>query len=230
LEVGCGTGQLTNFLSIAHRSVLGIDVCLNSLRLANGFKTTQGLERATFAQMNLFRPALQPAFFDVVISNGVLHHTSDCRLAFKSVGRLVRRGGYLVVGLYSAYSRKLHAARRILIRWTGITSPWLDPHFGKVGAGGKRDAWFQDQYHHPHETSHTLDEVLEWMNEDGFDFVNSIPKPAPGPVLSPHERLFERRDPGTAVSRMMSQVANMGSGYREGGFFIIIGERRAGAE
>ena len=38
VEVGCGTGQLTNFLSIAHRSVLGMDVCLNSLRLAQSFK------------------------------------------------------------------------------------------------------------------------------------------------------------------------------------------------
>ena len=35
VEIGCGTGQLTNFLSIAHRSVLGVDVCLNSLRLAH---------------------------------------------------------------------------------------------------------------------------------------------------------------------------------------------------
>src|SRR5204862_2699765 len=29
VEVGCGTGQLTNFLAIAHRSVLGVDLCLN---------------------------------------------------------------------------------------------------------------------------------------------------------------------------------------------------------
>jgi hypothetical protein len=48
-------------------------------------------------------------------------------------------------------------------------------------------------------------------------------------VLSPHEQLFEPRDPGTAMSRMMSQMANMGSGYREGGFFIMIGKRRAEA-
>jgi carbamoyltransferase len=229
LEVGCGTGQLTNFLAIAHRSVLGVDVCLNSLRLAHGFKTDQGLERATFAQMNLFRPALKPAFFDVVISNGVLHHTSDCRLAFRTVGRLVKPGGHLVVGLYSAYSRKLHAARRAVVRLTGLTSPWLDPHFDKIGAEGKREAWFQDQYHHPHETSHTLDEVLGWMEEDGFDFVNSVPKPAPGPVLGPREQLFAPRSAGTATSRMLSQLANMGSGYREGGFFIIIGQRRVAA-
>jgi SAM-dependent methyltransferase len=226
LEVGCGTGQLTNFLSIAHRSVLGVDVCLNSLRLAQDFKTAHALERATFAQMNLFRPALKPSFFDVVISNGVLHHTADCRGAFRTIGRLVKPRGYLVVGLYSAYSRRLHAARGVIVRLTGVTSAWLDPHFGRMGAHGKREAWFRDQYQHPHETWHTIDEVLTWMQEDGFEFVNSIPKPVTGPVITPGERLFEPRSVGTAISRMSSQLANMGSGYREGGFFVMIGRRR----
>ena len=180
--------------------------------------------------MNLFRPALKRDFFDVVVSNGVLHHTSDCRLAFQTIGRLVKPGGYLIVGLYSAYSRKLHAARRVIVRWTGARSFWLDPHFGRIGADGKREAWFQDQYHHPHETSHTLDETLGWMDEDGFDFVNSIPKPEPGPVLGSRENLFAPRSAGTATSRVMSQLANMGSGYREGGFFIVIGRRREGPQ
>src|SRR5262249_20099817 len=76
VEVGCGPGQLTNFLATARRSVLGVDVCLNSLRLAQQFKTAHGLERAAFAQMNLFRPALKDGFFDFVIANSVLHHTS----------------------------------------------------------------------------------------------------------------------------------------------------------
>jgi carbamoyltransferase len=225
LEVGCGTGQLTNFLSIAHRSVLGIDVCLNSLRLAVGFKDHHGLERAAFAQMNLFRPALKDGFFDVVISNGVLHHTGDCRAAFRRVGRLVRPGGHLIVGLYNAYSRSLHYARRLLFRMTGVAGRWLDPHFGKMSADGKREAWFQDQYCHPHETAHTLGEVFSWLEEDGFDFVNSIPKPLLEPELTDGERLFEARDPGTALSRVASQIASLGDGYREGGFFVVIGRR-----
>jgi ubiquinone/menaquinone biosynthesis C-methylase UbiE len=226
LEVGCGTGQLTNFLSIAHRSVLGVDVCLNSLQLAQRFKTENGLERATFAQMNLFRPALKDGFFDVVISNGVLHHTSDCKAAFARISRLAKPGGYLVVGLYSAYSRKLHYARRTLFRWTGVTSRLLDPHFGRVGAVGKREAWFQDQYCHPHESCHTLDEVLDWMDENDLDFVNSIPKPVTGPTLTENEHLFEPRSAGSPLSRFLSQTANMSSGYREGGFFIVISRRR----
>ncbi len=226
VEVGCGTGQLTNFLSIAHRTVVGVDVCLNSLRLAQKFKDDNGLERATFAQMNLFCPGLRNGFFDFVISNGVLHHTSDCRGAFRRISRLAKPGGHVVIGLYSGFSRRLHYARRALFRWTGFTSRWLDPHFARVRADGKREAWFQDQYCHPHETCHTLDEVLGWMEEDGLDFVNSIPKPVIGPVLVPGERLFDPRPSGNPVGRFLSQLADMGDGYREGGFFIVIGRRR----
>jgi ubiquinone/menaquinone biosynthesis C-methylase UbiE len=225
LEVGCGTGQLTNFLSIAHRTVLGVDLCLNSLRLAQRFKSDNGLERATFAQMNLFRPALRDAFFDVVISNGVLHHTGDCRAAFQRVSRLVKPGGFFVVGLYSAFSRQLHYARRALFRWTSVTSRLLDPQFGRMRAA-KSEAWFRDQYCHPHETAHTLDEVLEWMDESRLEFVNSIPKPVAGPSLVEDERLFEPRGRGTAVSRFLSQLHDVPSGYREGGFFIVIAQRR----
>ena len=229
LEIGCGTGQLTNYLAIAHRSVLGVDVCLNSLRLARGFSERHGLDRAGFAQMNLFRPALHDGFFDAVISNGVLHHTGDCRAAFRRIGRLVRPGGYLIVGLYNAYSRSVHYARRALFRVTGLTGRLLDPHFGRIAGRARRDAWFQDQYCHPHETAHTLDEVFGWLEADGFGYVNSIPKPSPAPALGDDERLFEPREPGSGWSRVASQLASLGDGYREGGFFVVIGRRAATA-
>jgi hypothetical protein len=66
------------------------------------------------------------------------------------------------------------------------------------------------------------------MDEDGLEFVNSIPKPAGGPSLTANEQLFAARDRGTATSRVLSQFAALGSGYREGGFFIVIGRRRPG--
>jgi ubiquinone/menaquinone biosynthesis C-methylase UbiE len=227
VEIGCGTGQLTNFLAIAHRSVLGVDVCLNSLRLAEKFRAEHELERARFAQMNLFGLALKDGFFDYVISNGVLHHTADCRGAFRRISRLARPGGFVIVGLYNSFSRQLHYARVALFRLTGVTSRVLDPHFTRIGARGKRDAWFQDQYCHPHETCHTLNEVLGWMEEEGLEFVNSIPQPEVGSELTLDEHLFEPRSPGTAVGRIISQLGHIGSGYREGGFFIVIGRRKA---
>ena len=226
LEVGCGTGQLTSFLAIAHRAVLGIDVCWNSLTLAQRFKQEHGITRAAFAQMNLFCPALKDAFFDVVISNGVLHHTGDCRAAFQRIGKLVKPGGYLVVGLYHWYGRTLvHYPRRKITRWMPSLGPMLDPHFGRIKSKEKIDAWYRDQYEHPHETCHTIDEVMGWIAEDGMEFVNSVPKPTGGVALVPGEALFEPRSRGSSWSRLVSQLAHVPSGYREGGFFIVIARR-----
>jgi carbamoyltransferase len=226
VEIGCGTGQLTNFLAIAHRTALGTDMCLNSLVLARDFAMKHGIGRAVFAQMNLFRPALRNGFFDFVISNGVLHHTSDPRRAFARISRLVKPGGYILVGLYNLYSRSIHYARRSLYRWTGAANRWFDPAFGRVSAEGKREAWLQDQYCHPHESCHTLDEVMEWLAENNLEFVNAIPKTAGGPTLSPGEQLFEPKNPGTKLSRLWSQLRSIPNGYREGGFFIVIARRR----
>ena len=102
----------------------------------------------------------------------------------------------------------------------------MDPHFARTLAAGKKEAWFQDQYCHPHETFHTIHEVLGWMAEAGLEFVNSIPKPAPGPVLETGEQLFTPRNRGSRISRVLSQLASMGNGYREGGFFIMIGRKK----
>ena len=101
----------------------------------------------------------------------------------------------------------------------------MDPHFARTLAAGKKEAWFQDQYCHPHETCHTIDEVLGWMGEAGLEFVNSIPKPAPGPLLEDRERLFAPHDRGRPTGRVLSQLASMGTGYREGGLFLIIGRK-----
>ena len=68
IECGCGTGQLSNFLSIANRSVFATDLCLNSLRLGQRFARTHGLSRVQFVQQNLFRPARYEAV--IRFSNG----------------------------------------------------------------------------------------------------------------------------------------------------------------
>jgi carbamoyltransferase len=228
VEVGCGTGQLTNFLALAHRSVLGIDVCLNSLRLAQKFKTDNGVERATFAQMNMFRPALHDGFFDVVISNGALRQMSDCKTAFQRISRLAKPGGHVLVGLYNAYGRRLHNARRALVRRTRQTSRWLDQHLGRIRVDSKHDATYQGPHYHRHETRHTLDEVLGWMNDSGLEFVNSIPKPTLEPALADDEQLFAPRASGNALSRFLSQLADLGNGCGEDGSFIVIARRRSG--
>jgi SAM-dependent methyltransferase len=230
LEVGCGTGQLTNFLGVGCRSVTGIDLCLNSLRLAEEFRRRHALARVRFAQMNLFRPALADAQYDVVLCNGVLHHTSDPFGGFQRVAKLVRPGGYLIVGLYNRYGRLALDARRLVFRATGGRGQWLDPHIRTTPMSeAKRRAWFADQYQHPHESKHTVGEVLDWFGQTGFDFVNSLPKPRVTASLDHDDQLFEQEPAAGWMDRALSQARQVFTGSREGGFFVMIGRKRGTA-
>ena len=226
LDCGCGTGQLSNFLSIANRTVFGSDLCLNSLGLGEQFRRQNDLQRTHFLQMNLFRPAFRPAIFDVVISNGVLHHTSDPLLAFETISRLVRPGGYILIGLYHRYGRLITDFRRLVFRATRDRFTSLDPNLRKGGfSPAKRRAWMMDQYKHPHESKHTMGEVLGWFRRTGFRFVKSIPRSRPFQPFGSDENLFEPETPGNWLERLAVELGMILSGSREGGFFIMVGRK-----
>ena len=227
LEVGCGTGQLTNFLGISCRRVIGTDLCLNSLRLGEQFRREQGLERVRFVQMNLFRPCFAAEQFDVILCNGVLHHTADPFGGFASLLPLLKPGGYVVIGLYNRWGRLMTDLRRVAFRLTGGRAKWIDPMLRTVlRAEGKRRAWFADQYRHPHESKHTVGEVLRWFDETGMAFVRGVP--AVTPMYDPigEVELFEPRPRGTAIEHAVAQASQIfGSGQKEGGLFVMIGRK-----
>jgi len=226
LEVGCGTGQLSNFLSIANRTVFASDLCVNSLGLGRDFARRHALGNVHFVQMNLFRPAFAERSFDLVISNGVLHHTSDPFLAYQTIAQLVKPGGFLLVGLYHYYGRLITDARRVLFRWSGDRFLGLDPNLrdAKKSAAKKR-AWLADQYKHPHESKHTIGETLGWIDKIGFRFVKSIPRSKPFAPFGADESLFEPELPGNALERFLAETGAIFRGSREGGFFIMIAQR-----
>ena len=228
IECGSGTGQLSNFLSIANREVFAADLCVNSLRLGQQFARRHHLDHVRFVQMNLFRPVFKPGTFHLVISNGVLHHTSDPFLAFKTISTLVRPGGYLLVGLYHRYGRLITDFRRALFNLSGDRFKGLDPNLRREStSGAKKRAWFADQYKHPHESKHTIGETIDWLREIGFSFVKSIPATKPFQPLATNPSLFEAEEPGNAFERLLVELGMTFRGSREGGFFIVIGRRDA---
>ncbi len=230
IEVGCGTGQLSNFLGIGGRTVVGADLCLNSLRLAERFRAKHDLRRVRFAQMNLFRPSFAPGSFDVVLCNGVLLTTSDPRGGFESIARLVKPGGHIIIGSYNTYGRLAVDSRRVFFRITGGRMRWVDPHLrgGKLSRE-KEDAWFHDQYMHPNETKQTMGEVLSWFDRAGFEFVNAVPKTNPYEAFTEREQLFETASRGSKLDRALAQAKMILTGNREGGFFVMIARRKVDA-
>lgn len=228
LECGCGTGQLSNFLSIAQREVFGVDMSLNSLKLGEAFRERNGLRRAHFLQMNLFNLAFRQEVFHVVISNGVLHHTYDPYLAFQNISKLVKPGGYILVGLYHKYGRLLTDFRRQVFNLSYNNFKFLDGRLvnDKIGAT-KREIWFADQYQNPHESKHTIGEVLGWFKRTGFEFVRSIPKSNLGSHFSSSEKLFVPEKSGNRLERFLIEISLTFTGTEEGGFFIMVGRKIA---
>ncbi len=227
LEVGCGTGQLSNFLSMTWgRTVFGCDLSLASLNLAEGFRVRNGNDNVAFLQMNLFRPAFKPESFDLIICNGVLHHTADPLLGFLTIARLVKKGGYSIIGLYNTYGRIPTDIRRFLFRQTRGRLQFLDPRLRCPDVGGRRKhAWFMDQYRNPRESKHTIGEALRWFDHAGFEFVNGIPKPVAFAKIAAEEPLFEKNPSGTRINHFLVQLGMLLGGGREGGFFLMIGRR-----
>jgi SAM-dependent methyltransferase len=230
LEVGCGTGQLTNFLACCStRTTFGADMCLNSLRLGDNFRHANALNNLGFCQMNLFKPVFRPGSFDVVISNGVLHHTSDPFGGFKSISRLVKPGGVIMIGLYNTYGRLLTDVRRFLFNTFGEGLTFFDSRLRDKNLDEtRRRTWFMDQYKHPHESKHTYGEVLDWFDRTGFRFLNSVPK-SRGGQLTTKDTLFQPHSRGSRFDRFLVQSSMVVKGAREGGLFIMIGQRQPGA-
>ena len=226
LEIGCGTGQLGAFLSVGGRAVVGVDMSDASLTLATGFRAQQGLTNCNFMQGNLFELPLRREAFDLVICKGVLHHTADARAAFRAATAMVRPGGYVLVGLYNRIGRIPTSVRR----W------WFKIRPRREGTGDyvlrqiaksdeKARSWFYDQYLHPHETRHTVDEVLTWFDENGLDYVNAVPPIRLGDRFSESTRIFEASEPGSHLDHLLVQTSWIWSISREGALFDMVARK-----
>jgi SAM-dependent methyltransferase len=61
--------------------------------------------------MDPFKSCLRAEVFDYVFSNGVLHHTANAFGGFQDLCRVLRPGGFIVIGLYNTYGRLLLGLR-----------------------------------------------------------------------------------------------------------------------
>ena len=117
--------------------------------------------------------------------------------------------------------------RRIIFKITGDNLKFIDPRLKKTDRGkSKRNSWFNDQYKHPHESKHTIGEVLKWFKKNDFEFVNAIPKVKPFSPITINEKLFRLNPKGNIVDHFITQLNSIIGGYREGGLFIMIGKKQ----
>ena len=220
LEVGCGTGQLSLFLKRYNRLILGIDLSLPSLKLAEEFRLRNDINNVFFSRMNIFNLQIKSEVFDYVISNGVLHHTYNTEIALKNILKPLKRGGYIVIGLYHKYGRLYTNLRQKLIQTFGESFKFLDSRtINKNISEQKRYAWLKDQYKNPFETSHTLKEVKDWFKKYDIKYISSIPLEFNNNIFEPSKKEIKYINLHE-ISLMFSPAQ-----IKEGGFFVAVGKK-----
>ena len=230
LEAGCGTGQLACFLGLKGRRVLGVDYSQQSLALAEMLRDRMRLTNVRFQRENLLELSLADKSFDYVFCNGVLHHTSDPYGGFRQLVRITRPGGFLVIGLYNKYGRLMLHVRRRVVRWQMRLDPKardraLEKQLVKLENDSEKcRTWWADQYEHPHESVHTVDEVLDWFSRNGVTYVSSFPR-AELFSSSDVDKIFKQRRPSGHAVHLLKQFVWIVTQNSGGGYFVMVGQR-----
>ena len=227
LEVGCGTGQLSIYFSIGtNNEVVGLDPTIESLVLAKNFSEKNNISNIKLVNADIFDDVLNDNYFDFIWCNGVLHHTKDPYGAFKILIKSLKINGYVLIGLYNKYGRVRTIIRRYIYKIFGrkILSK-IDPTLRNLKLDhDEQTAWIRDQYTHPIESLHTIDEVLKWFKEYNIDFISSIPS---SDFDYDYENIFDKKNNGSLFSRILNQILmifnRLGS---DGGLFVVIGKKK----
>jgi SAM-dependent methyltransferase len=122
LDIGCGPGRVLGFLAKRGIRCVGLDRSRVSLGLA-----VERYGRPGAVVDNLHLP-LADGTADVVISDGVIHHTEDPQAAFLENFRVLKPGGRMYLAVYKPSGRYplLYRFPGALIR-AGVRHPALNP-------------------------------------------------------------------------------------------------------
>lgn len=226
LEVGAGTCQLSNYLAIGtNNKIFAMDTTLESLKLGKDFSDNNHIKNVTYIKADLFDDIFDKNIFDLVWCSGVLHHTKDPYKGFIKILNYVKENGYIIIGLYNKIFRIKTILRKYLYKIFGKKIIMvLDPHLRKIqNENDKINSWINDQYEHPVESLHTLDEVLRWFKNNNVEYINSIPSV----TNNTHLNLFKKDIEGDWFSRILTQFFSIFSPLaNEGGLFIVIGKKK----
>jgi len=97
LDAGCGMGRYSRVSRSLGATVVSFDLSESITRLIPAASEDPGLH---LVQGDLLHPPFKPGVFDVIYSQGVLHHTSSTEDAFLRVAPLAKKGALVSVWVY----------------------------------------------------------------------------------------------------------------------------------
>lgn len=99
-DIGCGCGRNLLYACNFADRLIGVDLSVESLGYAKDFLKGEKVE---FLQGDNLDIPLDSEIADVVISDGVCHHTGDTKRAFSECVRILKPKGKLYLAVYKKY-------------------------------------------------------------------------------------------------------------------------------
>ena len=195
LIAGCGTGHCAIEAARRYRGarVLAVDLSLTSLGYAMRKTRELAITNIDYAQADILKVGTLGRTFDVIEAGGVLHHLDDPFAGWRVLIELLRPGGFMYLGLYSALGRKHIVNVRSLIAERGYRSSpedirrfreqlvaegerpdigrlWQSPDFYNMS--GCRDLCFHVQEHRL-----TIPQIKTFLDDNGLRFIGFVVDP-----------------------------------------------------
>jgi 2-polyprenyl-3-methyl-5-hydroxy-6-metoxy-1,4-benzoquinol methylase len=172
LEIGCGPGWMSN--GIAHHygcPVTGLDFNPVAVERAQAVAEELGVN-SEFQVADLFHWSPDTPY-PLVVSLGVLHHTDDCQGAVRRLcNDFTAPGGHVLIGLYHEPGRRPFLDLFAAMKAAGAGEDEMLERFRELDSHIKDEthlmSWFRDQVLHPHETQHTLKEMVALIEDCGM--------------------------------------------------------------
>jgi tetratricopeptide (TPR) repeat protein/SAM-dependent methyltransferase len=189
LIAGCGTGQ--HAIEAAQRftgaRILAVDLSRPSLAFAMRKTRALGRTEIEYGQADILALGALGRSFDLIEASGVLHHLADPLAGWRLLTSLLRPGGFMVVGLYSAIARAQIVEARAFIAERGYRATADDirrcrQDLYALEGGGRfanvisSDDFFsisacRDLLFHVEEHRFTLPQIADFITSNGLAFV-----------------------------------------------------------
>jgi trans-aconitate methyltransferase len=177
MDLGCGTGYLTNLIAGSGAIVSGVDMSADMLATARSAYPGLDFRVASATELNF------PTPFDAVFSNAVLHWVLDKDNAIDGIYRSLRPGGRLVLEMGGKGNVEgiLLATRKILARHgyhkNATTQPWYFPSLGEYTTLLEKRGFRIDYASHYDRETHLQDNengIGDWLRMFGNSLFKDI--------------------------------------------------------
>ncbi len=191
LDAGCGHGRYLRAFAALGAEVVGMDIGRGPEEAGVPLDDP----RIGVVQGSVLQAPFRDASFDLVFSDGVIHHTPDAQGAYRELARLVKPGGALYVWVYPREGRLREwvfgTARKLTTRLPGPVVRTLSFALAPLtvcvrsysGTTFGRATWAEcaqvvhDWIAPPLQSHHSFEEVCSWAAQAGLVDPERLPIP-----------------------------------------------------